>query len=246
MQCPFSRFINGNLCACGKCEVCKDNKRRGYVVRLQIARQFYINTYFITLTFNEERYNDNRDYMIRAFQLFMKRLRKQNKIGHEFKYFSVLERGELNHRFHWHMLLFTNLRCSKEEILQYILDAWQNGICDVGYLRDGGIPYVCKYLFKDEYKMLISRGLGFQDYSQPEVLDAMTKRLIHIDGFNYSIPESIKSKMRRSNRELYYGYFQEFKPEVEIDKKYQLLTDNERMQIYRQYLIDKEAQKQIK
>lgn len=212
MKCPFTRVLMKDglrrEIPCGKCEVCLDNRRRDYTLRLNLAEKKYNSIYFITLTFNENELPFDRSECIRKFQLYMKRLRKSWPFNEKLKYFCVLERGDLNKRYHWHQILFSNCQATKEHILSILLDRWQYGIVDVGYLQPGGISYLTKYLFKDDYKMLISRGLGFPDFSSPNSEQELERMVLgyHINGYQYTCGNSIKNKLNRESRLLFNLY----------------------------------------
>lgn len=251
MRCPFTRVIQKDgiirEIPCGKCEICKDNRRRDYTVRLNLAKKQFLNHYFITLTFNEDELPTDRDGCIRKFQLYMKRLRKNINSRGVFKYFCVLEKGEIGGRYHWHQILFTNLKFSKEELRNVILDNWHYGIVDVGYLQEGGITYVCKYLFKEDYKMLISRGLGFPDFDEKS-LDNLVNGY-NINGYHYTVNQSIVNKLSRTNRELFH-YYQEKRAELFKKRLADIITGKEKEESveeshnrYIRYVIDKYSKK---
>lgn len=245
MKCPFMKRLRKDgttrVVPCGKCEICKDNRRRDYTVRLNLAYQQHLSCFFITLTFAEENLPEDRENCIRLFQLYMKRLRKAGLLGKNVKYFSVLERGDINKRYHWHQLLFFEIPKTKEEVLQIIVDAWQYGIVDVGYLQPGGISYLTKYLFKDDYKMLVSRGLGYPSLEESSIQELV--RGYKINGYQYSKPQSIVNKISRSNRELFH-YYQEFKEDYynsKISPIRPLETREEALSRYQRYLDGKIA-----
>lgn len=249
MKCPFSKKIykGGNLLVvpCGKCEICLDNRRRDYTVRLNKAYKDYISCYFVTLTFNDEQLPTDREGCIRKFQLYMKRLRKADKFKNKLKYFSVLERGDINKRFHWHQLLFVDSYICKEEVLKIITDYWQYGIVDVGYLKEGGISYLTKYLFKEDYKMLISRGLGFPEFTEKDI-DKMVDG-VHLNGFQYNTFNSSINKLRRTNRDLFH-FYQDKKREKTMDYVQKIIsgeiqeeTPEESQKRYTKFMNDKNA-----
>ena len=257
MRCPFTRMIKGTEVPCGKCEICLDNRRRGYSVRLNNAMNDYNNVFFCTLTFRDELIADNklgfiepylnREQAIRCFQLFMKRFRKEKHLIYKekiqfaklVKYFCVLEKGDLNHRFHWHMLLFTDLSINEEVMKQCILNSWQYGIVDVKIATSGSISYLTKYMFKDDYKMLISRGLGFG----LDNIEQYIRGSLNYNGFRYSVPASIISKIRRDNRDFYDDYFKPNRSKnlIEYQRRQEKETKEQAINRYRRYLIDKNS-----
>lgn len=257
MKCPFTLIVKGVEVPCGKCEICIDNRRRGYNVRLNNAMKEYNNVFFCTLTFRDELIADkklgfiepyiNREQAIRCFQLFMKRFRKDKhfifKEEIQFqklvKYFCVLEKGDLNKRLHWHMLLFTNLSIDENIMKQCILNSWQYGIVDVKIATSGSISYLTKYMFKQDYKMLISRGLGFG----LDNIEQYIRGSVNYNGFQYAVPSSVISKLRRDYRDFYDNYFKPNREKnlLKYQSQQEIETKEQAINRYQRYLLDKKS-----
>lgn len=136
--------------------------------------------FFITLTYDDKHVpvEFTEDDMLvglkaskRDVQLFMKLVRRHHteQLG-KVRYFCVSEYGSLTNRPHYHMILFTEKKCTKDYMLLEVLHKrWRNGyILDAQYLRGpAGLRYVCKYIGKSfgdtRTFRLMSRmpGLGF-------------------------------------------------------------------------------------
>ena len=98
---------------CGRCYDCVMQRRTQLYVRNKIEFDTHLNSYFITLTYNDENiqklpYNELAqlyEHPRIEIQLFFKRLRK--KYGY-CRYFYCSEYGDTTLRPHYHVLLYTN------------------------------------------------------------------------------------------------------------------------------------------
>lgn len=117
-----------NLYPCGNCLNCINMKRYHWVKKLSIEKQFWKNTYFITLTYNEQNVPD--ELKVSDIQKFIKYLRFALK--EPIKYFCCGEYGTKTKRPHYHLILFTNYNLELE-FLKYTTN---------------GILYDCKLLNK--------------------------------------------------------------------------------------------------
>lgn len=98
---------------CGHCSVCLQ-LRQSYFVQRFHCESLDNDLWFCTLTYRNEvlptctingykhKYADPRD-----IQLFIKRIRKENVFGSEFKYVAISEYGGSKHRPHWHIMFST-------------------------------------------------------------------------------------------------------------------------------------------
>ena len=139
---------------CGKCLECLKEKRREMITRLKDELKIRKNGYFITLTYDEQH---KRNLNKRDIQLFLKRLRKKEKI----RYFYVGELGEKTERPHYHMIIFGNLpedlkeekNPTKNGYKQYnsksIQKIWQNGLIRINKLELPIMAYITKYMMKN-------------------------------------------------------------------------------------------------
>lgn len=90
--------------ACGQCIGCKLERSRIWATRCTHEMQMYNQNSFITLTYNENNLPHRNQLTHEHFQLFMKRLRKDNK--QLIRYYMGGEYGEENNRPHYHAILF--------------------------------------------------------------------------------------------------------------------------------------------
>lgn len=148
---------------CGKCIECLKEKRLEMIKRLKDELKIRKNGYFITLTYDEKH---KRDLNKRDIQLFLKRLRKNQKI----RYFYVGELGETTERPHYHMIIFGDLpedlkeekNPTKNGHKQYnsksIQKIWKNGLIRINKLEIPIIAYITKYMMKNTGKKEFIQG----------------------------------------------------------------------------------------
>ena len=156
---------------CGRCMGCRLERSRQWATRCMHEAQLHNQNTFITLTFNEEKINNNYTLVKSDFQNFIKRLRKlyyspkfqaqyPNFHKGKIRYFHCGEYGDDFSRPHHHACLFNcdfpdkklhkknkdgdNLYTS--EILQSL---WQdNGYAYIGNVTFESAAYVARYCTK--------------------------------------------------------------------------------------------------
>lgn len=126
-----------------------------------------LSSHFITLTYDTSCVPiTQKGYMTldkRDIQLFMKRLRKENK--EQLKYYLCGEYGSKTMRPHYHMIIFN-------VDIKTLQPAWKRGQIHYGQVSAASVGYTLKYMFKDhkipihknddrqkEFS-LMSKGLG--------------------------------------------------------------------------------------
>jgi len=171
MDCPKPIIIrtdsnpNGLLVGCGKCALCRIQKRREWSMRMVHERGYHDSCMFLTLTYNDENLpyhypetaNNRPVYPTlerEALQKFFKRLRKQLPTDKKIKYFACGEYGPKNQRPHYHAIIFGLDPLSKFD-RELIKSAWQ--LCDwskeieegsFGFVSGASIDYVSQYVAK--------------------------------------------------------------------------------------------------
>lgn len=166
-----------------------------------------LSSHFITLTYNNENVPiTDKKYMSlskRHIQLFMKRLRKDNK--NKIKYYLCGEYGSKTKRPHYHAIMFN-------VDIQTIQDNWAQGDIHIGQVSEASVGYTLKYMFKDsrvpEHNnddrlpefALMSKGLGIKyltkemvKWHKQDLLNRM--HLTIADGKKVSMPRYYKSKI---------------------------------------------------
>lgn len=157
---------------CGKCMECRKQKKREWYVRLSEELKKNRGALFLTLTFNENMYeevrravnaglqptNEEENDMCRyAIRHWLELIRKRT--GKSVKHWMISEKGEDYNRIHMHGIVW----CSKEDV-----DAWRYGYTYIGdYVNSKTINYITKYMLKinencPEFigKVFCSQGIG--------------------------------------------------------------------------------------
>lgn len=166
-------FIN---VPCGKCPKCKKRKISDITFRLEQHLKVVNSAYFITFTYNDKNlpYGDNEPTLVKKdMQNFMKRLRNYYP-PKTLSYFIVGEYGSKNKRPHYHALLFN---ADPMQLEEHITLTWKLGFTYILPLKNGGIPYVAKYMNKEKPK-LRGKENEFQISSQNLGLNYLDKETI--------------------------------------------------------------------
>lgn len=113
---------------------------------------------FITLTYEDEKLPKDLSLNKRHWQLFMKKLRK-NENGKKIRYYHCGEYGEETQRPHYHALIFGHdfedkrfyKRTQRNEILytsETLERVWGLGFCPIGSISFESAAYVARYQLK--------------------------------------------------------------------------------------------------
>lgn len=174
-----------DIVPCGRCPKCLKRRITQWSFRLQKEQEIALTSSFITLTYQDEDlpYSEGGypTLIKKDHQLFMKKLRKHLHVNRfkylithdtKLKYYAVGEYGDINHRPHFHSILF-NL---PEQLIQdesIIEQIWGKGRIQVAVCNTSSINYVAGYINKrihpkeqDELDdrtiefSLMSKGLG--------------------------------------------------------------------------------------
>lgn len=154
MTCIQPLTLADRIVPCGKCYHCKLNRVNGWVLRLQEEQKVSDSSYFVTLTYENEK-NDpesncarhtksGRHTLVkRDLQLYFKRLRKLSaKHGRNtIKYYAVGEYGSKSRRPHYHAIIFGAEKMD-------IRAKWLHGFVHVGTVTSNSIAYCLKYIAK--------------------------------------------------------------------------------------------------
>jgi len=161
---------------CGKCLACKMIKCYQKASRLMIESVNRKYSYFITLTFDEEKYDLGAFLLdpLREGQLFIKRLRKRF-LNVPIKYFLTGELGSGNKRYHYHAIIFSDIglfedmykigETAEDRPLfssKILKETWGNGRVSVDYACLDSLKYVANYVqdASGSVKHSFSKGIG--------------------------------------------------------------------------------------
>jgi hypothetical protein len=168
---PFQKKVETNIhyLPCGKCPYCLKRRVNSWAFRLMEEEKQSSSSHFLTLTYDDEHLPVTEDGEVtllkRDLQLYLKRLRKQNK--EKLKYYACGEYGSKTFRPHYHMILFN----AQFETIQ---SAWSRDGRSLGHIyfgdvKDASVVYTLKYMSKikkdwndtrlKEFS-LMSKGIG--------------------------------------------------------------------------------------
>jgi hypothetical protein len=91
---------------CRKCLPCMITRRQEWTARLLLEMQVTLNTYYVTLTYDDDHLPPLASLRRKDLRDFLKRLRKNTKS--KLRYFAAGEYGDKKGRPHYHILLFSN------------------------------------------------------------------------------------------------------------------------------------------
>lgn len=141
---------------CGQCIGCRIDRSQQWALRCMFEASTHEKNCFITLTYDDDHLPFDGNLNKEHFQLFMKRLRKQN--GKGIKYFHCGEYGDNFGRPHYHALLF-NYRPDDLRIhglssglplytSEKLTKLWGKGHAPVGDLTYESAAYTARYALK--------------------------------------------------------------------------------------------------
>lgn len=142
---------------CGQCVGCRLEKSRQWAIRCLHEAQLNDDNCFVTLTYNDANLPADMSVHVREHQLFMKRLRKE--YGEGIRFFLCGEYGDLNHRPHYHALLFgldfkdkiPYKQTPQGEMLYTspsLERVWGKGFAPIGEVTFSSAAYVARYVMK--------------------------------------------------------------------------------------------------
>lgn len=141
--------------ACGQCRGCRLEKSRQWAIRAVNEAQMHDRNSFITLTYDDKHLPEDRSLVLRHWQLFAKKLRKN--VG-PFRFMMCGEYGEETLRPHYHALIFgldflldSELYEEEPNVLytsETLTKTWGKGMAIIGQLNFESAAYVARYTFK--------------------------------------------------------------------------------------------------
>lgn len=160
---------------CGVCLSCRLNRARDWANRCVLEASLRPDNAFVTLTYDDSHLPSS---LVKAhLQAFIKKLRND---GHSIRYFGCGERGSLNGRPHYHVILFgywpdDAVMLSKTNgnylyTSKYLSSVWEKGFVTIGSVTQESAGYVARYTlkkvggsnYKDEFTLMSTRpGIGY-------------------------------------------------------------------------------------
>lgn len=133
---------------CGQCIACRLNRASDWAARIMHEKQMSADSYFITLTYNEEnlpRVGEYSTLVKEDVQKFLKRLRK-SIAPVKLRYYLCGEYGETYGRSHYHVIVF--LDSYVEDFERNVNLSWPFGFVHVGSVSFESAAYVARYCTK--------------------------------------------------------------------------------------------------
>lgn len=204
---------------CNKCVKCRQRRSRQWIFRLKQENKNSENSYFVTLTYDDENLvwsNTGVPTLSKSdFQRFVKRLRKsQGKKypGLKLRYFACGEYGSKTFRPHYHAILFNVDHTLIQQA--WSLDGAPIGFAHIGHVTEDSIAYNTKYILKSncEYQeqfkdddsfqrefALMSKGIGKSYSDNKEVVNYHNKIMENVvrdeKGYITPLPRYYKDKI---------------------------------------------------
>lgn len=188
---------------CGRCIGCRLDRSRDWAIRCVHEATLFDYNCFITLTYAEDKVPKNGSLDKRAFQKFMKRLRKKHKgkqpvygtdiVRYPIRYFMCGEYGTKFQRPHYHACLFNfdfedkELWSTRDGVKLYrsedLETLWTDGYATVGDVSYESAAYVARYCTKkitgdagiEHYLVGVDEETGECEFREPEFA-AMSRR----------------------------------------------------------------------
>ena len=131
---------------CGHCLACRIARTREWTVRLLHESEFWSDTSFVTLTYDDDHLPSDCSLVPRDLTLFFKKLRKD--LGdRKIKYYACGEYGDTYGRPHYHAIIF-GLSPKDKKLIE---DNWHKGFVKIGCVTYDSCRYVAGYVQKKLY-----------------------------------------------------------------------------------------------
>ncbi len=196
---------------CGRCGICKKNRRAQWTFRLIEELKDSFNCHFVTLTYAEENLSYNFktgeiSLQKKDLQDFIKRLREieYRRTGSRvLRYYAIGEYGSKTQRPHFHAILYN---CSKHSV-NHLRNIWKNGHTHCGTVTAASIHYVTKYhVNRNSYQdnpddrepefAIMSQGLGKGYIERNKKYHRDTGHtFVYMDGYRINMPRYYREKI---------------------------------------------------
>lgn len=173
---------------CGRCEGCLLERSRQWAIRCMHEASLYPENCFLTLTYSESQLPPGGSLRYRDFQLFMKRLRQENR-KRLIRFFMCGEYGELYRRPHFHACVFNydfpdrvyfRTSGSGEKLFtsETLSRLWPHGFATIGDVTFESAAYAARYVLKKEF----GKGAKSSDVVDPDtgVITSRTPEFCHM------------------------------------------------------------------
>lgn len=152
-----ARYLDAQMVPCGHCLGCRADQARDWSIRIMHETQMHDFSWFLTLTYSDERIPEYGSLCPTDLQRFFKTLRRQYPPS-TVSYFSCGEYGESTQRPHYHAVLFGAdfldrcfLRFSGDSPVwrsASLESYWPHGLSEFGTVTPASAAYVAGYVRK--------------------------------------------------------------------------------------------------
>lgn len=147
---------------CGQCIGCRLEKSRQWAVRCSLESQLYENSYFLTLTYDDEHLPASGSLVPEDLQKFLKKLRRHIDYygsDEKIRFFACGEYGDNFQRPHYHAIIYnldipdlkrfsTSFNGDTYYTSETINQIWKNGYVIIGQVTFESCAYVARYVTK--------------------------------------------------------------------------------------------------
>lgn len=166
---------------CGQCIGCRLERSRRWAVRIMHEAQLHQDNTFITLTYNDEELNKNKNKTLikKDHQNFIKKLRSDYR-NKKIRYFHCGEYGDKHKRPHYHSIIFglefedkklwKTVNGNKLYTSEKLEKLWGKGFTIIGAVTFESAAYVARYITKKVTGDLADEHYGFVDKTTGEVV----------------------------------------------------------------------------
>lgn len=147
---------------CGQCIGCRLEKSRQWAIRCSLESQLYENSYFLTLTYDDEHLPASGSLVPEDLQKFLKKLRRHIEYhgsDEKIRFFACGEYGDNFQRPHYHAIIYnldisdlkrfsTSFNGDTYYTSETINQIWKNGYVIIGQVTFESCAYVARYVTK--------------------------------------------------------------------------------------------------
>ena len=147
---------------CGQCIGCRLEKSRQWAIRCSLESQLYDNSYFLTLTYDDEHLPSSGSLVPEDLQKFLKKLRRHIEYhgsDEKIRFFACGEYGDNFQRPHYHAIIYnldipdlkrfsTSFNGDTYYTSEIINQIWKNGYVIIGQVTFESCAYVARYVTK--------------------------------------------------------------------------------------------------
>lgn len=147
---------------CGQCIGCRLEKSRQWAIRCSLESQLYQNSYFLTLTYDDEHLPKTGSLVPEDLQKFLKKLRRYIEYhgsDEKIRFFACGEYGDNFQRPHYHAIIYnldipdlkrfsTSFSGDTYYTSETINQIWKNGYVIIGQVTFESCAYVARYVTK--------------------------------------------------------------------------------------------------